>query len=65
MALFRAENGQQVFIYSMGKKLRLTAIADNDEDANKHMARTDDAVIACFGTLVLMASRYDNGSGAP
>lgn len=65
MALFRPENNQQVFVYSMGKKLKLTAIADTDEDANRHMARTDDAVVACFGTLVLMASKYDSGSAAP
>ena len=52
---------EQVYIYSMGKRLLLTAIFDNDADANKHMAKTDDACIAIFGKFVLLANKYDQG----
>jgi hypothetical protein len=50
-----------LYVRSMGKRLRVTAIADNDDEANAHMATTDDAVIACVGPLVLMANMYDKG----
>ena len=53
---------QTVYIYSMGKRLRITAIFDNDADANKHMEKTDDACIAIFGKFVILANKYDNGS---
>lgn len=63
--LFKPKSDEQVFIHSMGKRLRLTAIAVGDEAANRHMAKnTDDAVIACFGPLVLMADRHNNGQRA-
>lgn len=59
--LFKPKPDERVYIHSHGKRLRLTAIATTDEAANRHMAKTDDAVIACFGPLVLMANKYDNG----
>lgn len=52
---------QTIYIYSMGKRLQLTAIFDNDYDANKHMEKTEDAVIATFGKYVLLANKYDKG----
>ena len=58
----RGENMQEtIYINSMGKRLKLTAIFDNDVDANKHMEKTDDAVVAVFGKYVLLANRYDKG----
>lgn len=64
--VFKPKSSEQVYIYSMGKRLRLTAIATTDAAANAHMAKpgNDDAVIACFGPLVLMANKYDGGERA-
>lgn len=59
--IHRAREGETLLIRSMGKALRVTAIADNDDDANAHMERSDDAVIAAFGPFVLMANKYDKG----
>jgi len=52
---------EQIYIYSMGKKLLLTAVFDNDQDANAHMEKTDDAVIAVFGKFIFLANKYDTG----
>ena len=53
---------ETVYIYSMGKKLKITAIFTNDDEANAHIAKTDDAVVAMFGKYIIMANRYDQGS---
>lgn len=52
---------EEVYLYSMGKRLRLTAIFDNDDDANAHMEKSNDAVVACFGPFILCADKYDQG----
>jgi len=52
----------KLFIYSMNKRLRITAIFTDDESANKHMEKTDDAVVACFGPFVFLANKYDHGT---
>lgn len=52
---------QQIYIFSMGKKLLITAIFDNEDEANAHMAKTDDAVIAEFGRFIFLANKYDKG----
>lgn len=59
----KLSNTQHLYVRSMGKLLRVTAIFDNDEDANRHMARSDnnDAVVAVFGSFVLLADVYDKG----
>ncbi len=57
---------EHFYIRSMGKALRLVAIADNDDDANRFMMRNDGAaVVACLGPLVLMADKNDNGIDIP
>jgi len=57
---------ETLYVRSMGKALRLLAIADNDDDANRYMSRNDRAaVVACFGPLVLMADKHDNGTTIP
>jgi len=53
---------ENLIIRSMGKSLRVTAIFDNDDDANKHMEKTEDAVIAVVGPYVFLANKYDKGT---
>lgn len=53
---------QNLYVRSMGKALRVTAIFSEDDDANRHMAKSDDAVVACFGRLTFMARKYDKGA---
>lgn len=60
-----AKQDDKLYIYSMGKRLRVTAVFSDDESANAHMARhSDDAVIACFGQFVFLANKYDHGERA-
>jgi hypothetical protein len=58
----------QLYVRSMGKALKVTAIALNVEYANAHCAKhPDDAVVACIGRddLVLLANKYDPGITIP
>ena len=58
----RLTETQTMYVRSMGKALRVTAIFDNDDAANAHMAKNDeDAVVAVFGKFVLLANRCDRG----
>lgn len=50
-----------LWICSMGKRLRVTAIFTDDAEANDHMARSDDAVIAYHAPFILLANKYDSG----
>lgn len=59
--LIKPKSDEQIYIHSMGKRLKLTAVALTDDAANEHCGKTDDAVVACFGSLVLLANKYDNG----
>jgi len=53
---------QMLYVRSMGKILRITAVFMTDEDANAYMARNkDEAVIAVFGSMVLLANVHDRG----
>jgi hypothetical protein len=53
---------QKLFIYSMGKRLRITAIFHGDDDANAYLERhSDEAVIACADPYVFIANKYDKG----
>lgn len=57
---YRPKAGEQVWIFSMGKRFALTAITDNNAEANAYMEKHDnDAVIACFGSLVFIANKYE------
>lgn len=54
------------YIRSMGKALRILAIAESDAEANALCAKHDAwAVVACLGPLVLIADRYDPGTVIP
>lgn len=56
------EKTEWLYVRSMGKALRITAIFTNDDDANRFMERNpDDAVVACFAGLVFLARKYDRG----
>jgi hypothetical protein len=53
---------QRLYIRSMGKLLRVTAVALTDDAANAHMARHDnDALVAIVNGLRLMADKHDPG----
>ena len=53
---------ESLHIYSMGKRLRVTAIFSDYAEANTYMDKHDDqAVIASFGPFVLLANMYDKG----
>ncbi len=62
-----------LFLYSMGKCFRVTAIFSDMAAANRHMERnTNAACIAAFGNeddkrgeLVFIADKYDPGQKAP
>jgi hypothetical protein len=51
-----------LYVRSMGKLLRVTAICISEADANAHMARHDEsAVVAMFGPFILLADKWDKG----
>lgn len=55
-----------LYIRSMGKALRILAIAESDSEANQLCAKHDGwAVVACVGPLVLIADQYDPGTVIP
>lgn len=55
----------QLYLRSMGKLLQITAIFPDDESANRHMGKTNDAVIAEIGRggdkLIFLADKGDRG----
>ena len=54
---------QKLYIRSMGKALRVTAICTSVSDANLYMERnTSDAVVAEIGPFIIMADKYDRGT---
>lgn len=45
-----------------GRRFVVTAVADNDQEANRHMERVStDAVLVVVGNLVVMADVRDRG----
>lgn len=57
-----ATKDERLFVYSMGKRLRVTAICSTNEEANLHMEKHgDETVIAVFGPFVFLANKYDKG----
>jgi uncharacterized membrane protein YecN with MAPEG domain len=53
---------QTLYVRSMGKALKVTAIFTNDAAANHHMERNrDEGVVAQFGEYILTANIYDHG----
>jgi len=63
MKLYPNRDNCTLFARSMGKALKITAIYDNDNDANYHMSRAgnNDAVICVSGNLVFLADVHDKG----
>lgn len=59
-------NEELLYVRSMGKALRVTAIATSDAEANAYMETHDVAAcVAVFGSFVLMADKYDRGITIP
>lgn len=59
----KLKDTEKLYVRSMGKALRVTAIFTNDDDANSFMERNhDDAVVACIAGLVFLAKKYDHGA---
>lgn len=55
-----------LYVRSMGKALKVLAIAESDAEANAYMAKHDHlACVACIPPLVLLADRYDPGTRIP
>lgn len=51
-----------LYVRSMGKLLRVTAVFATDDEANSYMeAHPDDAVVSCAGGIVFLANCYDSG----
>ena len=64
MKLYPNRDNSALYIRSMGKMLRVTAIFTKNEDANRHTAKpgNTDAVVAVSGSLVILADVHDKGT---
>ena len=52
-----------MYVRSMSKALRITAIFETKDEANAHMSRhKDQGVVARFGKYILLANLYDSGA---
>jgi hypothetical protein len=59
----RLKDEQRVYVRSMGKALRVTAVFTSDDEANAYMAKhLDEGVVAQFGRFVLLANLHDRGA---
>ena len=57
--IYAAKSHEQLWVYSMGKRFMVCAIADTIEEANTFMERhSDTALIACFGPFNVIANQY-------
>lgn len=54
---------QTLYVRSMGKALKVTAMFTDEDKANAYMAKPDNngGVVAVFGKFILVADVYDNG----
>lgn len=51
-----------LYVRSMGKLLRVTAVFTSDQEANSFMAKNNSqGIVACFGPYILLANVYDTG----
>lgn len=61
----RLTDPTQLFVKSMGKLLAVTALFPSGPDgevlANRHMERSNDAVVAEVGGVILLADSRDRG----
>lgn len=59
----KLQDHQTIYVRSMGKDLRVTAVFTNDDDANTYMEKNrDEGVIAVYGDVVFLANVYDHGT---
>lgn len=59
---YKPKKYEKLYIRSMSKSFLVTAIFDNDKEANEFMEKNENqVVIACFGPLVFLADKYDQG----
>lgn len=55
-----AKEGEELWIFSMGKRFQVRAISDSIQEANTFMERHDEtALIACFGPFNVIANKYE------
>jgi predicted alpha/beta hydrolase family esterase len=60
--MLRIPDTKELYINVSGRLFVVTAVADNDRDANEHLiAHNEQGVIAVVGDLVVMASNNDRG----
>jgi hypothetical protein len=53
---------EQFFIYSMRKRLRVTAIFTDQAAADAHMERhREQVIVGCFGPFIFLADQHDHG----
>jgi len=61
-----AKTEEHLHVYSMGKRFRVLAIFDTDDEANAYCEKHDEAaVIACFGKMVIVANKYEGREVKP
>jgi hypothetical protein len=54
-----AKDGEELWIFSMGKRFRVRGIFTTDAEANEYMKRNPEtALIACFGPFSIVANQY-------
>lgn len=59
----RLNDKQFLFVRSMGKALRVTALFTSVDEANEYSKRhSDEGVVAEFGSYILIANLYDQGT---
>jgi hypothetical protein len=62
----RLNDQQTIYVRSMGKALRVTAMFTDEAEANRYMERNaDEGVVAVFGPYVLLANLFDKGVRIP
>lgn len=62
MSYHKIQESCDLYVRSMGKRLRVWEICTTDDEANERMAKDDRlAVVAVAGGLVLLAHKYDKG----
>jgi len=60
--MYKSKPTENFYIRSMGKALRVTAIFESDEEANKYMSsHRDQGVVSQFGPYIFIASLYEMG----
>lgn len=58
---------ESLYVRTMGKALKVTALFTSDDDANEFMAKpgNEDAVVAVIAGVVMLANKYDHGITIP